>query len=48
VLAALEVLVPEAAAVRQALFQSPQPSIEALLKTLINTLSNLSAAAATG
>jgi LuxR family transcriptional regulator, maltose regulon positive regulatory protein len=42
VLAALEALVPEAAAVRQALFQSPQPSIEALLTTLINTLSNLS------
>src|SRR5215213_4764488 len=42
VLAALEALVPEAAAVRQALSQSPQPPIEALLTTLINTLSNLS------
>src|SRR5215213_2329122 len=42
VLAALEALVPEAAAVRRALSQSPQPPIEAVLTTLINTLSNLS------
>jgi LuxR family maltose regulon positive regulatory protein len=42
VFAALEALVPEAAAVRQALSQPPQPPIEALLTTLINALSNLS------
>jgi LuxR family maltose regulon positive regulatory protein len=41
-LAALEALVPEAGAVRQALSQSPPPIIEAVLTTLINTLSVLS------
>src|SRR5262249_35596714 len=40
--AALEALVPEAGAVRQALSQSPRPPIEAALTTLINTLSDLS------
>jgi len=42
VCAALEALVPEAGAIRQALHQSPQPPIAAVLTTLINTLSNLS------
>src|SRR5262249_47633249 len=42
VFAALETLAPEAGAIRQALYRSPQPPIEAVLTTLINTLSNVS------
>jgi LuxR family transcriptional regulator, maltose regulon positive regulatory protein len=41
VFAALKTCVPEADAARQALEQSPQPPIEAVLTSLINTLSNL-------
>jgi LuxR family transcriptional regulator, maltose regulon positive regulatory protein len=42
VLTALESLVPEAGAIRLALQQVPSPPIEAVLTTLINTLSHVS------